>query len=125
MQSGCLRGIEPPVRLQACVVVRLRLGIGGLHLGGDPGFDGRAAHRRVDEADRHTDLLVNLATEEIQHRREAADGVRRACLPGTFALGLWLLSRAGAFAIVADQRELRRRLFRIEVVTTRDCHRHV
>ena len=46
-----------------------------------PGLDRRAAPRRVDQADRHVQLLVQLAAEEVGRGREAADRLRAADLP--------------------------------------------
>ena len=120
-----LDGIKFPVGFEPRLVVRLRPGIGGLHLGRDPGLDRRAADGRIDQADRHADLPADLAAKEIQRGGEAADVVRCAELPRAFALGLGCVGGARALAVMADERILRRRLLGIEVVTTRDRHRHV
>ena len=49
--------------------------------GAGPGFDRRAAVVAVDEPDGHVQAFVQVATEEVAHGGEGADGFGRADLP--------------------------------------------
>ena len=124
-EFGRLLFIEGEVVLHLSVEVGFRLRIGGLRLGGDPGFDGRAADGSVDQADGDADFLMDLATKEIEDGGEATDVVGRASAPCTFAFG----GRGGGvgrgFLVMTDQRVVRSGLLGVEVIRGLDGHRHV
>ena len=125
MQLAGFALIEGEVVLQAGVIVRLRLRVGRLRLGGDPGFDGRAADGSVDQSDGHADFAVDLAAEEEERRGKTADGFGRALLPEPFAFGGGRGGMGRRLAIVPDERQLGARLLGREVVGRLHGHRHV
>ncbi len=91
-----------------------------------PGFDQRPAPRRVDQAHRHLEVLVEVTPEEVGHRRETAD--RLGAAHGPFA-GRYVLPRQRGrdprHLQVADLRPGRRRLLRLEVQRTHHGELHV
>ena len=94
-------------------------------LGGNPGFDLRAANGGVDQPDRDAEFFVELATEEIERSGKAADILGRTGLPKAFAFGAGSGRVRRGLAVVADERVFRGGLLGVEVVRALHGHRHI
>ena len=103
-------------KLRPAVVDRLERGMGGDLLPCHPGIGSTAPPGVVDEPHRHSERAMELATEEVAHRREASHGRRGAPLPRAFEVPLPVLCAHLGDGDEPDVGEVRGGLLEVRVI---------
>ena len=137
---GLLGGSLPLLHL--LVVVGLGSGEGGFQLGPPclerleafvsrdllalhPGLRSAAPPGIIDQADRHTERLLQLAAEVIARSRKRPDGLWRADLPRAIEISLWFLRALDRHVDQPDRGECGRRPLQIGIPALVNAPLHV